>query len=161
MSSPGIRARRVHLIAAVVATLCVVTFLVSTVLVELSGSHAAIARVKALVVTPGLWILIPAMAAAGGSGMFLGRIRGGRLVDAKRRRMPLLAANGLLVLVPCAFVLDRWAAAGAFGTAFYAVQAVELVAGAANLVLMGLNVRDGLRMAGRLRVRPESQRRTG
>jgi hypothetical protein len=155
MSLPGILARRAHLIAAVVATLCVVTFLVSTVAVELSGSHAAIAHVKALVVTPGLWIMVPAMAAAGGSGMFLGRTRRGRLVDAKRRRMPLLAANGLLVLVPCAIVLDRWAAAGAFGAAFHAVQALELIAGATNLALLGLNVRDGLRMAGRLRARPD------
>lgn len=56
------------------------------------------------------------------------------------------------MLVPCAIALDRWAAAGRFDTAFYLVQAVELIAGAANFVLMGLNVRDGPRIAGRLRV---------
>ena len=67
----------------------------------------------------------------------------------------------MLVLVPCAIVLDRWAAAGAFGTAFNVVQGVELVAGSANLVLMGLNVRDGLRMAGRLRGRSASAVRAG
>jgi hypothetical protein len=144
---------RVHLFAGLLAPLCVAVFLVSTVLVELFGSHAAVAQLKALIVAPGLWILIPAIAAAGGSGTFLGRTRRGRLVDAKRRRMPFIAANGLLVLVPCAIVLDRWAAAGAFGTAFYVVQGIELAAGAANLVLMGLNVRDGLRMTGRLRAR--------
>jgi hypothetical protein len=60
------------------------------------------------------------------------------------------------VLVPCAIILDRWAAAGAFDASFYAVQAIELVAGAVNLTLMGLNVRDGLRMTGRLRVTPVS-----
>lgn len=53
--------------------------------------------------------------------------------------------------MPCAIVLNRWAAAGSFDTAFYTVQAIELVAGAANLALMGLNAGDGLRMAGRLR----------
>jgi hypothetical protein len=37
---------------------------------------------------------------------------------------------------------------------FYVVQAIELIAGATNFVLMGLNVRDGLRMAGRLRACP-------
>ena len=47
---------------------------------------------------------------------------------------------------------DRWAAAGRFDTAFYVVQAAEPVAGTVNFVLMGLNVRDGLRIAGRLRV---------
>ena len=51
-------------------------------------------------------------------------------------------------------MLNRWAVAGSFDTAFYVVQAIELVAGATNLALMGLNARDGLRMAGRLRIGP-------
>ena len=68
--------------------------------------------------------------------------------------MPFIAANGLLVLVPCAIALNRWAAAGTFDSTFYIVQAIELIAGAINFVLMGLNVRDGLRMAGRLRAGP-------
>jgi hypothetical protein len=144
--------KRIHLMAGILAPLCLVAFFVSTVLVELLGSHAAVAQLKALIVTPGLWIMIPAMAAVGGSGMFLGKSRKGRLVDAKKKRMPFIAANGLLVLVPCALLLDRWAAAGSFDASFYFVQAIELLAGAANALLMGLNVRDGLRMAGRLRV---------
>jgi hypothetical protein len=140
-----------HLIAGLLAPLCIATFFLSTILTELFGSHAAVAQLKLLIVTPGLWIMVPLMAAAGGSGMLLARSRKGRLVDAKKRRMPFIAANGLLVLVPCAIVLNRWAAAGSFDTAFYVVQAIELVAGATNLALMGLNARDGLRMAGRLR----------
>lgn len=139
-----------HLIAAILAPLCLATFFLSTLLVELFGSHATVVQLKALIVTPGLWIMIPAIAAAGGSGLFLSKSRKGRLVDAKKKRMPLIAANGLLVLLPCAIVLNRWAAAGSFDTTFYAVQAVELMAGATNFVLMGLNVRDGLRMSGRL-----------
>ena len=142
---------RVHSIAAILALLCVATFFSSTVLIELLGSPAAVAQLKSLIVAPGLWVLVPAIALAGGSGLFMARSRRGRLVDAKKKRMPFIAANGLLVLVPCAIVLDRWASAGAFDAPFYALQAVELVAGALNLWLMGLNVRDGLRMAGRLR----------
>jgi hypothetical protein len=144
-----------HLIAGLLAPLCIATFFLSTLLTELFGSHAAVAQLKSIIVTPGLWIMVPLMAAAGGSGMFLGSLRKGRLVDAKKKRMPFIAANGLLVLVPCAIVLNRWAATGSFDTSFYAVQAVELVAGAANLALMGLNARDGLRMAGRLRRSPK------
>jgi hypothetical protein len=142
--------KRAHLVAGMLAPLCLVTFFVSTLLTELLGSQVAVAQLKALIVTPGLWIMIPAVAAAGGSGIFLGRSRRGRLVDAKKKRMPFIAANGLLVLVPCAIVLDRWAAAGRYDAPFYAVQLIELVAGAINLVLMGLNARDGLRLAGRL-----------
>ena len=148
--------KRAHLIAGILAPLCIATFFLATILTELLGSHAAVAQLKALIVTPGLWILIPALAATGGSGLFLSKSRQGRLVDAKKKRMPFIAANGLLVLVPCALVLNRWATAGTFDGGFYAVQIIELVAGATNLVLMGLNVRDGLRMAGRLRAAPAS-----
>jgi hypothetical protein len=152
--------RRAHLAAGLLAPLCIAIFFLSTMLTELFGSHAAVAQLKSLIVTPGLWIMVPLMAAAGGSGMFLARSRKGRLVDAKKRRMPFIAANGLLVLVPCAIVLDRWAAVGSFDTAFYVVQAIELMAGATNLALMGLNARDGLRMAGRLRSSPAAATKT-
>jgi hypothetical protein len=146
--------KRVHLIAGILAPLCIATFFIATIVVELFGSHQAVAQLKSLIVTPGLWILIPVMMAAGGSGMFLGKSRRGRLVDAKKKRMPLIAANGLLVLVPCAIVLERWATKGNFDTSFYVVQVIELLAGATNLALMGLNVRDGLRMSGRIKVTP-------
>ncbi len=143
--------KRAHLVAGILAPLCIATFFLSTILVELFGSPAAVAQLKSLIVTPGLWILIPALAAAGGSGMFLSRSRSGRMVDAKKKRLPFIAANGLLVLVPCAIFLNRWAAEGSFDTTFYVVQAIELIAGAINLTLLGLNVRDGLKLSGRLR----------
>jgi hypothetical protein len=152
--------KRAHLIAGILAPLCIATFFISTLVVELFGSHEAVAQLKSLIVTPGLWILIPALMAAGASGMFLGKSRRGRLVDAKKKRMPLIAANGLLVLVPCAIVLNRWASAGSFDTTFYIVQGIELLAGATNLTLMGLNVRDGLRMTGRLRAAPPAIKKT-
>ena len=54
-----------HRIAGILAMLCIATFFVSTLAVELFGSHAAVAQAKSLIVMPGLWILIPAMAATG------------------------------------------------------------------------------------------------
>jgi hypothetical protein len=143
--------KRIHLIAGILAPLCIATFFSSTVLVELFGLHAAVANLKSLIVTPGLWILIPCLAATAGSGMYIGKSRRGRLVDNKKKRMPFIAANGLLVLVPCAIFLNRWASAGSFHTTFYVVQALELLAGATNVTLLALNVRDGLRLTGRLR----------
>ena len=149
---------KAHLIAGLLATLTIATFFLSTVLVELFGSHEAVATVKSLIVLPGLFILVPAIAATGGSGFFLSKSRQGRLVDAKKRRMPFIAANGLLVLIPCAMFLNRWAVAGEFDTAFYTVQGLELLAGAVNLTLMGLNIRDGMKMSGRFRAVPTSAR---
>jgi hypothetical protein len=143
--------KHLHRFAALLAALTIAVFMLSTIAVELFGSPEAVARVKRLIVVPGLFVLVPAIAAAGASGFALARTRRGRLVDAKRRRMPFIAANGLLVLLPCAILLDRRAGAGGFDVVFYAVQGIELLAGAANLALMTLNVRDGLRLSGRLR----------
>jgi hypothetical protein len=50
--------------------------------------------------------------------------------------------------------------AGRFDTLFYGVQGLELVAGAVNVVLLSLNMRDGLRLAGRLSARPALHSRT-
>lgn len=142
---------RLHGLAGLLATACIATFLLSTLVVEGVGSPQAVATVKAVIVTPGLWLLVPAMAAVGASGLRLARAGGGPVTLAKARRMRLIAANGLLVLVPCALLLARWAAAGNFGAAFYALQAAELVAGATNLVLMLRNLGEGLRLARRRR----------
>jgi hypothetical protein len=111
-------------------------------------------------VAPGLFVLVPAIAATGGSGFVLSRGWQSPVVVRKKRRMRLIAANGLLILVPAAIVLHRLAAAGAFDTRFYVVQAVELLGGGTNLTLMGLNVRDGLRLSGRLRPTPPAPHST-
>ena len=68
--------------------------------------------------------------------------------------MPFIAANGILVLIPAALFLASKAKAGEFDTAFYAVQALELLAGPVNITLLSLNMRDGLKMKGWLRPRP-------
>ena len=148
--------KTIHLIGAIIATLCIATFFTSTIIVELFGSHETIATVKGLIVMPGLFILIPAIAATGGSGFSLGKTRKGRLLEAKKKRMPIIGANGVLILLPAAIFLDQWASSGSFDTKFYLVQGFELAAGAVNLTLMGMNIRDGLKLAGKRR--PKSQR---
>jgi len=150
--------KRLHLIFSTLALLCIATFFLSTICVEVIGSRHSIASLKQLIVSPGLWILVPAIIATGASGVLMSRKRQGRLIALKKKRMPFIAANGLLVLMPCAIVLNQWASAGSFDTRFYFVQLIELIAGATNIALMGLNMRDGLRLSGRLmRVEPHRQ----
>ncbi len=148
--------KTLHKLGAMTATLCIATFFVSTLGVELFGSADAIARVKQLIVMPGLFILVPAIAVAGATGFGLGKNRRGRLVESKKRRMPFIAMMGILVLIPAATVLNMWAAAGAFDTKFYVLQLIELAAGATNLTLMAMNIRDGLKMSGKMPARPNA-----
>ena len=142
----------IHPVAGVVALLTIATFWLSTALCELFASPATVATVKSAIPW-GFLLLIPALAAAGGSGYRLANGRRGGPVGAKLKRMPWIAANGIAILIPSAFFLASKAAAGEFDRMFYAVQAIELIAGAVNLTLLGLNMRDGLKMKGRLRRR--------
>lgn len=141
--------RLIHPVAGGVALTTIVVFWTATLLSEALGPPAAVVAVKTAIPW-GFLVLIPAMAAAGGSGMLLARSRRGPLVAAKQCRMRLAALNGLLVLVPSALFLAARARAGTFDAAFYAVQALELAAGAVNMALLGRSLRDGLRISGRL-----------
>lgn len=137
--------RFVHPIAGGVAMLMIATFWIATATAEISGVEAWIVRVKTAIPW-GLLVLIPALMAVGGSGFALARGRHGALLAAKRSRMPAIAANGLVVLVPAALFLAARARASDFDTLFYSVQLLELIAGAVNFGLLALNMRDGFRM---------------
>lgn len=141
----------VHRTAAIIATLCIGTFFVSSIVVELIGNTAMIAAVKDLIVMPGLFILVPAIAITGATGFVIAGQRKGGLIDRKKKRMPIIGAIGILILLPAAIYLDHLAANGNFGMIFYLVQGLELIAGGVNLALMSMNIRDGLRLSGRLR----------
>ncbi|WP_289035986.1 hypothetical protein [uncultured Roseibium sp.] len=141
---------KVHALSGGIGFLMILLFWTSTVTSELFADHDTVAAVKSLILH-GMFILIPAMAIAGGSGMAMGRKRKDALTRAKQKRMPIIAVNGLIILVPAAWFLAGKSAAGQFDSTFYAVQVAELVAGAANLTMMGLNIRDGLIMTGKIR----------
>ncbi|MFE6923871.1 hypothetical protein ACFVAV_22790 [Nocardia sp. NPDC057663] len=139
---------RIHPIAGAIGLLTILTFWTSTVLTELFGSEAAVRAVK-LAIPWGLPVLVLALAVTGASGF---RLAGGStdpLIAAKKRRMPVIAGNGLLVLIPSAITLAVLAGTDRFGAVFYGVQALELTAGAVNIVLMSLNARDGRRLPAR------------
>ena len=152
--------RLIHPIAGVIAMLTIATFLTATILSELFGSAATVAEVKTAIAW-GLLLLVPAVALTGGSGVIRAKGRRAGLVGVKLKRMRIIAANGVVVLVPAALFLAWKAASGEFDATFYAAQALELAAGATNLALLGLSMRDGLKMTGRLRPAARGPRTNG
>lgn len=138
--------RTIHPLAGALALAMIASFWLATVLSELFAPTAMVVAVKTAIPW-GFLVLIPALAATGGSGLAAAKGRRGGLVGAKLRRMPLIAANGLLVLIPSALFLAWKARHGQFDAAFYAVQALELLAGAGNITLLALNMRDGRRLS--------------
>ncbi|ASQ90164.1 hypothetical protein CHL67_03775 [Prosthecochloris sp. GSB1] len=138
---------KIHRFAGITAFCTIALFWLSTVFVELFGTHESIACVKRGIVL-GMWLVIPAIITTGITGTILGKNRKEKLVEGKKRRMPFIALNGLLILVPSAIFLDHCASNGNYGSFFYAIQGLELTAGALNLILIGSSIRDGLRLSG-------------
>lgn len=139
-----------HALFGTIAILLIASFWISTAVSELFFDHFAVAFVKRSVVY-GLFLLVPLLAMTGLSGMRLGIGRSDPRIAKKTMRMRMIAANGLLVLVPAALYLNGKASVGRFDAAFYSVQLIELTVGLVQIVLMSLNLRDGLRLAGKLR----------
>lgn len=137
---------KVHATAATVALLLISSFFISTLVSELFGSQQQITAIKDAVFY-GIWLLVPAMAITGASGTKLAGNAKKGLIEKKMKRMPFIALNGLLVLVPAAIYLRSLALAGDFNTIFYAIQGLELLAGAINITLMSMNFRDGLKVS--------------
>lgn len=140
--------RNIHAVAGFLSFLFIASFWTSTVVSELFLSQSAVTSVK-VAVTYAFIAFIPCMVATGATGFAMGGKSTFPLLAAKRRRMPIIGANGLLVLIPAALYLSSKAQAGEFDFRFYAVQGLELLAGITNLFLMGLNIRDGRQMSRR------------
>lgn len=137
--------KRIHAVAGIVALTLVATFMMATIVVEIVGDRAAIAAVKTAIVFA-LFVLVPSVMIAGATGRSMAAGRQAPVFRRKRRRTALVAVIGIVVLVPCAVVLQIMAVDGDFGTAFATIQAVELAGGLVNLTLLGLNARDGRRL---------------
>jgi hypothetical protein len=137
--------RHLHAAAGILAITLVVTFMVATILAEALGGQSIVVAVKTAILFA-LFGLIPSVMVAGGSGRSLAAGRKAPLFHRKRRRTVLVAATGILVLVPCAVVLRTLAAVGDFGTPFVVLQGAEIAGGLVNLTLLSLNARDGRRL---------------
>ena len=142
--------RYIHRLAGFLALSCILVFWTSTIFSEAFGDHEAIARTKTFILY-GMIILIPSLMATAGSGFALAGPTPGRLARVKKARMPFIALNGLLILVPSALFLWWKASHGTFDTLFVIVQGAELIAGAVNITLISFNIRDGLRLSKRMR----------
>jgi len=139
------KAYKLHKIFSMLAFMTIVIFWTSTLIVELFFSYDAIAIVKSLIVFPGLFILIPSIIATAVTGNVIAKKSEKKeLVDKKKKRMPIIALMGAVVLLPAAIYLNMLASQQLFDTQFYIVQVLELIAGAINITLMSLNIKDSI-----------------
>lgn len=139
---------RLHAAAGALSMITIAGLQVWLALGETSGYPDDIAAQR----QGALWVmglvLIPALMAAGGSGAWLGRGWRSPLAAAKARRMKIVAALGIGVLVPLAVAVALgWLAAnGMIEGRFMLLQRIETLAALTNLLLLGQNFADGLRL---------------
>lgn len=138
--------RKIHAAAAFLSLFLIASFWLSTVTSEFFMSKLAVAHVKEAIAFA-LFLLVPSIAITGATGFSMGgKGRSPALIN-KRRRTPVIAGTGILILLPAAIFLCLRAQAGLFDETFYWVQGLELMAGASNMILISLNIRDGLRLS--------------
>ena len=141
--------RTLHPIAGGVGIATIATFWLSTVAVEALGSPGAVLNVKTAILW-GLLLLVPALVITGATGLRMGGRSTNQLIARKRAAgCPSLRSTVCWCSYPAPFFYKGRAAAGDFGSALTFVQGIELLAGAVNLTLMGLNMRDGLALTRR------------
>ena len=133
---------RIHLTAAIGAVTLIVTFLVASAVTELIGNRGDVHGVRQWIVF-GLPLLVGCLATAALTGRRLARKSKAAVIRRKQRRMQVVAAAGIAILVPCALILDELTATTSAGSVVTALEITELLAGALNLTLLMLNFRDG------------------
>lgn len=137
--------KNIHKVAAILAFLLITSFLTSTIIADLLATPEKIAQVKntILMFIP---ILILAMIATGLSAKKLYPSAVTGKFKLKQTRLKVAAINGTLILLPAAIVLAKWSALGQFDGLYWTVQILEVIAGMTNLTMIGLNIRDGIRL---------------
>ena len=138
---------KAHKVFAIVAFVTIVIFWTSTVIAELFFDYESISIIKSLIVCPGLFVLVPSIVITAVTGNIIAKkSKKVELIAIKKKRMPVIAAMGAIVLLPSAIYLDILVSQQLFNVQFYIVQGLELVAGATNITLMFLNIRDSKRI---------------
>lgn len=137
--------KTLHKYAAVCAFMLIAIFFTSSVAADLWGSFEIITQVKQGIFSC-VFLLVLAMMTTGITAKKIYRAKPAGMFAVKEKRMKIAAANGAIILLPAAYFLALWSANGQFDQVYWAVQIAELIAGFINAVLMGLNIRDGIRL---------------
>lgn len=139
----------IHIIATFIAAITIASFFLSSLAAEIKGSEAAIRKAKEAILFS-LPILLLAMPALGATGNMLAGKSQNPLVLTKRKRMKFVFVNGLLLISLACFLYYRSHYQTIDGV-FLAAQGTEFALGLTNLILIGLNVKSGFQLSGRLK----------
>lgn len=137
--------KNLHKTAASFALFLIASFWLSTVMVELFATKQSIVFVKTAIAYA-IPLLVISMLVTGLTGKGLARhCKNETFVQRKQKRMKVVALLGVFILIPSAYVLQHLATQQDFSFCFYLVQGFELLAGAINLTLLALNMKESIK----------------
>ena len=134
-----------HAAAGISSLTCLLIFLVATINVEYSYSAPEMIAAQGVMLQT-MWVYIPLIFTAGGIGYILSKERKERIVQVKKRRMVIIIAVSLFILMPCIYTLANAARYEIAGTIFSRIEILEVLSLILLIALLGLNARDGARL---------------
>ena len=138
-----------HIIATSIAVVTICCFFSISLIAEIVGNQEFIKQVKTGILYA-LPILLLVMPILGITGKKLAGTSKSPIVIAKMKRMKLVACNGIILISLAVYLYFR-ALTNTMDRTFLGVQIIELVFGATNLTLLGLNIKDGMKLSGRIK----------
>lgn len=140
--------KNLHRVSAIGAMLTICSYLISSLVAEISSNFTLIYQVKAYIVFS-LPLLVIFMMLTVFSGQRIGNSNH-PVVKRKLRRLKIIGTNGTMLVI-LAVVLYLKASRGSFDSTFWILQAIELIFGFSNIVLMVAMAVDGMRLSGRIK----------
>lgn len=140
---------KVHIVATVVAMITIFSFFTASLYAELVNDEALIVATKTVIFYC-LPLMIFAMPTLAFTGNLLAGSSRSALIKTKRRRMKIIAINGLMLVTLAVFLFIR-ARSGQLDSLFLSAQCLELLLGVVNFVLLSLNARVGWVLSGRIK----------
>lgn len=139
----------VHIVASVIAALTIGTFFTISLRAEIIADDPLIKSVKTgiLYALPILLLVMPSLAI---TGKKLSGSSKHPIILEKQKRMNMIMINGMILISLVIFLYYR-ANYVAIDTTFFYFQIAELLFGLSNLTLIGLNIKSGLQLSGRLK----------
>lgn len=138
-----------HIIATALAVITIGSFFTLSLRAEIIADEALIKATKTgiLYALPILLIVMPTLAITGKK--LAGKSKS-PIVLMKSKRMNLIMVNGILLVSLVIFLYYR-SNFESIDTVFFYAQIAELFFGLSNLTLIGLNIKSGLQLSGKLR----------
>nr|WP_321413718.1 hypothetical protein [uncultured Allomuricauda sp.] len=140
---------KAHIVATAIAVLTIASFFSFSLIAEIMGNPEFIKQIKTGILYC-LPVLLFAMPLLGITGKKLAGKSKSPIVTTKMKRMKFIAFNGV-ILISLAIYLYFRANDNNIDRTFLYVQIIELLFGAINLTLLGLNIQSGMKLSGRIK----------